>query len=167
MKFDLNKLLDGVGDSEVVTDDVDLSRYSTGGENPFQTPVHVTAKARNRVGVVSLDCTYRYTLALRCDRCLAPVSREMTLTVPHTVVRSLQNAGSEEEDEYLVAPDGFVEFDELATNDVIPELPTRTLCREDCKGLCPICGCDRNVTQCRCEEKQTDPRLMALDKFFE
>jgi len=167
MKFDLNKLLDGAGVSEVVTDDVDLSRYSAGGENPFQTPVRVTAEARNRVGVVSLDCTYRYTLALRCDRCLAPVSREMTLTIPHTVVRSLQNAGSEEDDEYLVAPDGFVELDELATNDVIPELPTRTLCREDCKGLCPICGCDRNVTRCQCQEEQTDPRLAALDKFFD
>ena len=117
------------------------------------------------MGVVSLDCTYRYTLALRCDRCLAPVLREVTLTVPHTVVRSLQN--SEEDDEYLVAPDGFVELGELATNDVIPELPTRTLCREDCKGLCPVCGCDRNTIRCECQEKQTDPRLAALDKFFE
>ena len=154
MRFDLNRLLDGAGVSEVVTDDVDLSRYSAGGEAPFQTPVQLTAQARNRAGVVTLDCVYRYTLALRCDRCLAPVSREITLTVPHTVVRSLQN--TEEDDEYLVAP-----------NDVIPELPSRTLCREDCKGLCPSCGCDRNTTQCRCEEKETDPRLAALDKFFD
>ncbi|MCI9194673.1 MAG: DUF177 domain-containing protein [Angelakisella sp.] len=165
MRFDLNKLLDGAGFSDVVTDDVDLSQYSAGGERPLRDPVHITAQAKNRVGVVSLDCTYRYTLALRCDRCLAPVLREVTLTVPHTVVRSLQN--SEEDDEYLVAPDGFVELGELATNDVIPELPTRTLCREDCKGLCPVCGCDRNTIRCECQEKQTDPRLAALDKFFE
>ncbi|MCI8816905.1 MAG: DUF177 domain-containing protein [Angelakisella sp.] len=165
MRFDLNRLLDGAGVSEVVTDDVDLSRYSAGGEAPFQTPVQLTAQARNRAGVVTLDCVYRYTLALRCDRCLAPVSREITLTVPHTVVRSLQN--TEEDDEYLVAPDGLVELSEVAANDVIPELPSRTLCREDCKGLCPSCGCDRNTTQCRCEEKETDPRLAALDKFFD
>ena len=151
MRFDLNKLLDGAGFSDVVTDDVDLSQYSAGGERPLRDPVHITAQAKNRVGVVSLDCTYRYTLALRCDRCLAPVLREVTLTVPHTVV----------------APDGFVELGELATNDVIPELPTRTLCREDCKGLCPVCGCDRNTIRCECQEKQTDPRLAALDKFFE
>ena len=165
MRFDLNKLLDGAGFSDVVTDDVDLSQYSPGGGSPFHSPVMVTAEAKSRAGVVSLDCTYRYTLALRCDRCLAPVLREVTLTVPHTVVRSLQN--SEEDDEYLVAPDGFVELHELAANDVIPELPSRFLCREDCKGLCPVCGCDRNVTQCGCEEKQLDPRLAALDKFFE
>lgn len=59
MRFDLNRLLDGAGVSEVVTDDVDLSRYSAGGEAPFQTPVQLTAQARNRAGVVTLDCVYR------------------------------------------------------------------------------------------------------------
>lgn len=167
MKFDLNRLLDGAEDPQTVTEDLDLSRYSAGGENPFRTPVRLTATARNRVGVVSLDCAYRCTLALRCGRCLAPVSREVTLTVSHTVVRSLQNGSAGEDDEYLVAPDGLVELDELCANDLIPELPTRTLCREDCKGLCPICGCDRNTTRCGCEERRTDPRLAALDKFFE
>ena len=57
MRFDLNKLLDGAGFSDVVTDDVDLSQYSAGGERPLRDPVHITAQAKNRVGVVSLDCT--------------------------------------------------------------------------------------------------------------
>ena len=166
MRFDLNRLLDGAGVSDVVTDDVDLRQYAPGGASPFQSSVMVTAEARSRAGVVSLDCTYRFALDLPCDRCLAPVHREMTLTIPHTVVRSLQNT-PEEDDEYLVAPDGFIELSELAANDVIPELPSRILCREDCKGLCPVCGCDRNVTQCSCETKVSDPRLAALDKFFE
>ena len=166
MRFDLNRLLDGAGVSDVVTDDVDLSQYSAGGGSPFYSPVMVTAEAKSRAGVVSLDCTYRFALDLPCDRCLAPVHREMTLTIPHTVVRALQNH-SEDDEEYLVAPDGFVELSELAANDVIPELPSRFLCREDCKGLCPVCGCDRNTTQCSCETKVADPRLAALDKFFE
>ena len=166
MRFDLNRLLDGAGVSDVVTDDVDLSQYSPGGGSPFYSPVMVTAEAKSRAGVVSLDCTYRFALDLPCDRCLAPVHREMTLTIPHTVVRALQNH-SEDDEEYLVAPDGFVELSELAANDVIPELPSRFLCREDCKGLCPSCGCDRNTTQCSCETKVADPRLAALDKFFE
>lgn len=165
MKFDLNRLLDGAGVSDVVTDDVDLSHYTARGGSPFRAPVHVTASAQSRAGVVSLDCTYRFTLELRCDRCLVPFSKQMTLTVPHTVVRLLEN--TEDDDEYLVAPDGLVELAELATNDVIPELPSRSLCREDCKGLCPVCGCDRNTTQCSCDTRQTDPRLAALDKFFE
>lgn len=167
MKFDLNRLLDGGEEPQTVTGTVDLSHYNTGGEAPFQRPVAITAAAENRVGVVSLACDYRYTLSLRCGRCLAPVVREEALTVSHTVVRSLQNGDAGEDDEYLVAPDGLVELDELAANDLIPELPARVLCREDCKGLCPICGRDRNESQCGCEQRQTDPRLAALDKFFE
>ena len=131
MRFDLNRLLDGAGVSDVVTDDVDLSQYSAGGGFPLGAPVRVTARAQTRAGVVSLDCGYQLLLETSCGRCLAPIRREMTLTVPHTVVRTLQN--SEEDDEYLVAPDGFVELHELAANDVIPELPSRFLCREDCK----------------------------------
>jgi uncharacterized protein len=167
MKFDLNRLLDGAGGSEVVTDDVDLSQYRHRGMFPFKAPVRLTAEAKSRAGVVSLSCTYRYTLDLVCDRCLAPFSKEVTQTVSHTVVRALQNPGDEDDEEYLLAPDGLVELTELATNDVIPELPSRTLCREDCKGLCPICGCDRNKTQCQCQVREEDPRLAALDKFFE
>ena len=48
MRFDLNKLLDGAGFSDVVTDDVDLSQYSAGGERPLRDPVHITAQAKNR-----------------------------------------------------------------------------------------------------------------------
>lgn len=36
------------------------------------------------------------------------------------------------------------------------------LCKEDCKGLCPHCGADRNVTECDCESRQIDPRFAAL-----
>ena len=36
------------------------------------------------------------------------------------------------------------------------------LCKEDCKGLCPHCGADRNETDCCCEKKQIDPRFAAL-----
>ena len=167
MKLDLNRLLDGAGDSVVVTDDVDLSWYRHRGMAPFKAPVRLTAQAKSRAGVVSLDCTYRYTLELVCDRCLAPFSREITQEASHTVVRALENPEDQDDEEYLPAPDGFVELDELATNDVIPELPSRSLCREDCKGLCPICGCDRNVTPCQCRQEEGDPRLAALDKFFE
>ena len=167
MKLDLNRLLDGAGGSEVVTDDVDLSWYQYRGTKPFRTPVRLTAQAKSRAGVVSLDCTYRYTLELVCDRCLAPFTREAEQKASHTVVRVLQNPDEDGGGEYLAVPDGIVELDELATNDVIPELPSRTLCREDCKGLCPICGCDRNVTLCHCRQEEGDPRLAALDKFFE
>ena len=164
MKFDLSKVLDREGESDVVTEDVDLRGFRYRGVSPFKEPVQMTARASTRAGVVSLDCTYQFTLFLTCDRCLTPFARQVTQHSVHTVVRSLQN---EEEDDYVVAPQGIVELTQLATNDILLELPTKFLCREDCKGLCPVCGCDRNQTDCGCRTDGGDPRLEVLNKFFE
>jgi uncharacterized protein len=42
-------------------------------------------------------------------------------------------------------------------------LPMKPLCRPECRGLCPVCGGNRNVTECRCEPRETDPRLAPLE----
>ena len=41
-------------------------------------------------------------------------------------------------------------------------LPMKPLCTDDCKGLCPQCGTNRNVSQCSCTQGWVDPRLAAL-----
>ena len=62
---------------------------------------------------------------------------------------------------------GYYQKDSLLLEDVLREqvllsLPVRTLCKPDCKGLCPRCGQNRNHQACSCEEDQTDPRWEAL-----
>jgi DUF177 domain-containing protein len=42
-------------------------------------------------------------------------------------------------------------------------LPMKPLCRPECRGLCPVCGGNRNLTECRCETRVTDPRLAPLE----
>lgn len=164
LKLDLNRVLDREGDAEVVTADVDLRDFSYRGVSPFEAPIALRAQGHNRTGVVTLDCAYGYTLHLTCDRCLTPFTSEVKQQVTHTAVRTLNNA---DDDDYLVVPDGFVELTELVANDIILALPGKFLCREDCKGLCPICGGDRNQHECGCNRKQPDPRLAALDQFYE
>lgn len=164
MKFDVNRVLDGVSDSLVVRDTVDLTFVRYHGLSPFTTPVSLTAQALVQDGVVTLDCVYSYRLELVCDRCLTPFTKEGSLRSSHVVVRELSGPDN---GEFVVAPDGIVQLQELATNDIIPELPSKVLCREACKGLCPVCGCNRNETDCGCSVKKTDPRLEVLNKFFE
>lgn len=164
MKLDINHVLECVGDAEVVTANVDLTQFSYRGVSPFKEPISLEAKAVNRADVVTLDCTYRYTLHLICDRCLTTITRGVTQNETHTVVRLLQNS---EDDDFLVAKDGIVDISQVAEGDIVMELPGKFLCREDCKGLCLLCGCDLNHDSCGCVTKQTDPRLAALDKFLE
>jgi uncharacterized protein len=50
----------------------------------------------------------------------------------------------------------------IAEERVQMAIPMKPLCREDCKGLCPRCGQDRNVLTCNCSLEETDPRWDAL-----
>jgi uncharacterized protein len=50
----------------------------------------------------------------------------------------------------------------LVAEQTMLALPTRALCREDCRGLCPTCGVNRNVEACSCPEREPDPRLAVL-----
>jgi uncharacterized protein len=45
------------------------------------------------------------------------------------------------------------------------EFPTKVLCREDCQGICPTCGANRNQQPCACSRPDQDPRLAALAKW--
>ncbi len=55
-----------------------------------------------------------------------------------------------------------VDLSPLLREQIILALPTRPLCNEDCKGLCPNCGVNLNVESCRCAVSAGDPRLAVL-----
>ena len=65
-----------------------------------------------------------------------------------------------DENDYLTGMD--LDVDRLVYLEVLMSWPLKVLCKEDCKGLCPHCGADRNVTDCDCDKKQIDPRFAAL-----
>jgi uncharacterized protein len=110
----------------------------------------------------------RGPLELTCARCLTAVPSEVDATFdlifrPTGVDAEVgEHAITEDETEI-----GYYEKSGLPLEDVVREqvlltLPGRTLCREDCKGLCPHCGADRNATDCNCDHTVTDPRWSAL-----
>lgn len=58
--------------------------------------------------------------------------------------------------------DDQIDLNELLREQFYLELPMKPLCREDCKGLCPQCGTNRNTGTCTCTTEWEDPRLAAL-----
>ena len=114
----------------------------------FSTPVTVEGKIENRAGVVTLTMHIAFSLLVTCDRCLKETVQAFSYDTEHTVVRELQS--EDEEENYVVAKAESIDAAEIAISDLLLELPSKLLCREDCKGLCPKCGCDRNETDCDC-----------------
>ena len=56
--------------------------------------------------------------------------------------------------------------DKLILEEVIPLLPTKVLCGEDCRGLCPVCGTNLNKEECGCDRAVKDPRMAAIQDIF-
>lgn len=158
MVLDLKQIFDVPGDSKSFAYELDLSEYPLYNGQPFVTPVHLKGEVKNHAGVVTVDYTARFTLALTCDRCLKPFTRDYDLPFSEILVSN----GETNDDEYIEAEDGMLDMDALAVSDILLDLPSKQLCSEDCKGLCPVCGVDLNHSVCQCKKKEIDPRLQAL-----
>ncbi len=119
----------------------------------------------------------RLSLTLRaegvCARCLRGTSLAISDDLLYLYLPSGLDLG---EDTRLESDEGFmpveVEFfgRTLDISDQVREsilllLPRKPLCREDCLGLCPVCGADLNEGKCGCSRLEGDPRLEVLRKF--
>ena len=112
-----------------------------------------------------------YDQTLACVCCLEawrrPVEAEVELMV---IVGTAEPATGEYELSESDLALHFIEEDKLDTMPLVREqvelnLPMRALCKEDCAGICPRCGANRNETDCDCEESEPDPRWSALQQL--
>jgi len=103
-----------------------------------------------------------------CARCVEPV--EIPLESDFDLIFRPVVADSEPTERSITPPEteiGYYQKDSLLLEDVLREqvllsLPVRTLCKPDCKGLCPRCGQNRNSQECSCDVGPSDPRWEAL-----
>lgn len=118
---------------------------------------------------IRLRGTINAEVEVLCDRCLAAVRLPLEVEFDTAFVPQAAEAGRAENVELLTADMGLaayegdaVDLDELVREQIMLALPSRRLCREECKGLCPKCGADLNAGECDCERGEIDPRWSAL-----
>lgn len=92
-----------------------------------------------------------------CRRCLTDLSG-----VAEGGVTELYQVDVTDEDAYPIEHNQL-DLAPMARQTVLIELDTERLCRDDCAGLCPVCGVDRNVTDCDCDTEVKDHRWAALE----
>lgn len=119
-----------------------------------RTSVTVELQALND-GIVVVG-TVRAPWAGECRRCLKAAGGEVVADVQEVYERDPV------EGETRRLRDVTVDLTELARDAVLLELPIAPLCEDDCAGLCPTCGVDRNETACDCAAAESDPRWAPL-----
>ena len=163
MILDLEPIFNNEGMVKEFSYELDLSEQELSGVKPFSTPVRVSGSVGNHTGVVELSAKAEFVLDMNCDRCAKPIKLALTADIFHTLVTSLND---EANDELLLINELRFDLDPLVTEDIFLELPSKFLCSEDCKGVCPKCGKDLNTGSCSCE-KEIDPRLAALKQLLD
>ena len=139
--------------------------YRVGGPVRLAFAIHRDGESyRLRGGLATV-------LGLACSRCLARY--EMPVAVDLDVLYLPQRANAGEGDFEIADGDlstAFYRDEELDLGHLIREqlqlaVPMKPLCRASCRGLCTVCGIDRNSERCDCETEWRDPRLEALRAF--
>ena len=158
----LESLFNTEGLTQEVDHEVSFAEADINGEHPFHTPAKVTGKFQNVAQIVTLSAVVDADLYTVCDRCAADVVKHLSIPLEHTFVTALNN--EENDEEYVVVPDMVLDLDELVSEDVFLNLPTKVLCKEDCKGICPQCGKNLNEGPCDWSSVTRQKRNNILEK---
>lgn len=164
MLLDLKKILSQESEGCSFDYSMDLSSIGLNGVSPFVSPVEVKGTVKSRDGSAELKASVSFDFSIPCDRCAEQIDRHYDFAFSHVLVRSLEN--NEDDDRFIEVRDERLDLDGLMREDILLELPTKFLCREDCRGLCPVCGKNLNAGPCGCDEHLGDPRLEVLEKLI-
>lgn len=110
-------------------------------------------------------------IQLECDRCLKPVELPVNSAFKLDYVTSEQYQGlqagdlGEDQLDLSVFDGSGLDIDALVAEELLLAAPDHVLCNETCQGMCPVCGVDRNVTDCTCESEDIDPRWAGLKEL--
>ena len=166
MRIELENLEGGRGDFAHVYQPDELNPVDE--RVRLTAPAAVTGKVRLSGNEVFVNGHVDTRAQVECDRCLqpveAPVSADFTLDyITGSEYESSEVAELTEAEMSVAVFDGEgLDVDEIVKEQILLAVPTRMLCREDCKGICPECGIDRNTGECSCGADNIDPRWAAL-----
>ncbi len=114
-----------------------------------------------------IEGTGSITLGIPCARCLTEVPTVFNLNISHELNRKQFSGDSRESDEFPFVEDQQLDTEWLVRDEICTNWPYRVLCREDCKGLCSVCGANLNLGECSCtHDENLDPRMAAISDIF-
>ena len=131
-------------------------------------PIDVRVKVSRAVDKFLVQGTIRGGIRIRCDCCLETFHWKVESQFHVYLV--VPKEGSEQEEIELLDEDmqvDFVKGDAVDLADMVREqiylsLPMRSVCKESCRGLCPVCGANLNETSCLCRKAESHPAFSKL-----
>lgn len=169
MRVTITDIVDEPGATRPLHVEVDRDEFGDASWGPADELMHGTIGLDLKLDAVVDGILVRGTvgvdLDLACARCLAACSRHLNVEVAELFSHP-DRVELEDEIEagYEILDAGTaIDLTTLVRDALLIDLPLRVLCRDDCAGLCPSCGADRNARDCgHTGRSGTDPRWAAL-----
>jgi uncharacterized protein len=147
----------------------------TGEDLDQASPLKATGSAElvaHSDGEVRIQGRYTVEMAAECDRCLVNRARfplegnfDLYYRPVARIPREEEVEIDEGETEIGFYAGGGLELEDVLREQVLLALPMQRVCSDVCKGICPVCGKNRNETMCDCRVQSTDDRWGALRKL--
>lgn len=150
--------------------------------SPKSVPLYVRFDLRKSQSLVFVDGKLDIQIGLLCSRCANPITYPMKtkfrcLLTKDKELESKSHQGfghfreseteldKEPEIEIDVVDREYLELEEVLKEQVLLKIPLQPLCKEDCKGICPVCGQDRNTNPCQCHRIKNTALANALRNY--
>jgi len=126
------------------------------------------------VSPLAVDCEYLYDgeafcvkgnvstmLASECARCSKPFPEPFSFEFSERFTKE-----PDEDGECYTFRGDELDITQMIQDNLFLNIPAYSLCKADCKGLCPVCGCDLNIEQCSCQREEKENPFAALEQLL-
>lgn len=149
MVINVKNALKNEGELFPICEDFSFTPEDFQGKVVFRA-VHVDAQYGCVGGDIELSGTITAQLELICARCLEPFIKD--------VICPLEERFSHEasDDVLPISAADTIEIDRCICNSILMSLELLRICTPQCKGLCPVCGVNRNQVSCSCSQSKPE-----------
>lgn len=142
---------------------LDGTKYGFVKKEPMDLVITCTGDRK-----VLIEGSTEVSLMLPCSRCLEDVETTFQIGISKELdFRESTQDRIDDLDEisYIVGYD--LDVDQLIYNEILLDFPLQVLCKDDCKGICNVCGTNLNNGTCQCDRTVGDPRMSIFQDVFE
>jgi uncharacterized protein len=152
-KVEIRSINESLSASRDVSGSFDADDIELGGQSyHFEEPLEFDITLTNAGAGIVASGVVRARLATSCVRCLCDMVMDIEAEVEGFYVRPGHDSEIPEEQEFeYIADDSTIDLQPAVTQSIVVDLPFAPVHDPDCKGICPVCGADRNFVECGCD----------------
>ena len=157
---DIIKIQGATKEISILKEDMDIPEAFYSME--LCEPLRLTGELEADDGDIYLTGLIEAKLKVRCDRCMC----DFIYNIESEVTESFGSGKVGQVVDSQPIVQHTIDLDPTIVETLLVSLPMQTICREDCKGICTVCGQNLNKQSCDCDLEVTDPRLEKLGLLF-